>query len=66
MNILKLTVNYFYSEAMYNWRSRGIRVMAWTVNHPIEKQHFSRNYRLTYLTDTLIGEASAHSVRKSL
>ncbi|KAL0124784.1 hypothetical protein PUN28_006561 [Cardiocondyla obscurior] len=35
------------------WRERGIRVMAWTVNRPSEKTHFSRFLKVTYLTDTL-------------
>ncbi|XP_012221778.1 glycerophosphodiester phosphodiesterase 1 [Linepithema humile] len=35
------------------WRDRGIRVMAWTVNRPSEKIHFSRLLKITYLTDTL-------------
>ncbi|XP_011871869.1 PREDICTED: glycerophosphodiester phosphodiesterase 1 [Vollenhovia emeryi] len=35
------------------WCERGIRVMAWTVNRPSEKTHFSRFLKVTYLTDTL-------------
>ncbi|XP_011686913.1 PREDICTED: glycerophosphodiester phosphodiesterase 1 [Wasmannia auropunctata] len=35
------------------WRDRGVRVMAWTVNRPTEKTHFSRFLKVTYLTDTL-------------
>ncbi|XP_012525073.1 glycerophosphodiester phosphodiesterase 1 [Monomorium pharaonis] len=35
------------------WRERSIRVMAWTVNRPSEKVHFSRFLKVTYLTDTL-------------
>lgn len=35
------------------WRDRGIRVIAWTVNRPSEKTHFSRFLKVTYLTDTL-------------
>ncbi|CAL1676833.1 unnamed protein product [Lasius platythorax] len=35
------------------WCERGIRVMAWTVNRPSEKTHFSRLLKVTYLTDTL-------------
>lgn len=38
------------------WRDRGIRVMAWTVNRPSEKIHFSRLLKVTYLTDTLLLE----------
>ncbi|KAL6422135.1 hypothetical protein ACFW04_010880 [Cataglyphis niger] len=34
------------------WCDRGIRVMAWTVNRPSEKTHFSK-LKITYLTDTL-------------
>ncbi|EZA61238.1 hypothetical protein DMN91_004865 [Ooceraea biroi] len=35
------------------WCDRGIRVMAWTVNRPTEKTHFSKFLKITYLTDTL-------------
>lgn len=35
------------------WCERGVRVMAWTVNRPSEKTHFSRLFKVTYLTDTL-------------
>nr|XP_050846885.1 glycerophosphodiester phosphodiesterase 1 [Vespula vulgaris] len=38
------------------WHNRGIRVMAWTVNLPSEKLHFSRLFKITYLTDTLLAE----------
>lgn len=35
------------------WYDRGVRVMAWSVNRPSEKAHFSRLFKVTYLTDTL-------------
>lgn len=35
------------------WRDRGVRVMAWSVNRPTEKTHFSKFLKVTYLTDTL-------------
>ncbi|OAD60501.1 Glycerophosphodiester phosphodiesterase 1 [Eufriesea mexicana] len=38
------------------WYNRDIRVMAWTVNLPSEKSHFSRLFKVTYLTDTLLVE----------
>ena len=50
-----------FRETVLQWRERGVRVMVWTVNSPIEKQHITRNLKITYLTDTLTGEASVHS-----
>ena len=38
------------------WNNRDIRVMAWTVNLPSEKLHYSRLCKVTYLTDTLLLE----------
>ncbi|XP_032666354.1 glycerophosphodiester phosphodiesterase 1 [Odontomachus brunneus] len=35
------------------WFERNVRVMAWTVNRPSEKIHFSKVLKVTYLTDTL-------------
>lgn len=55
---------YFFSEQIYSWYCKGVRVVAWTVNHPVEKQHFSRVYRISYMTDTLIGESNAHTLPK--
>lgn len=43
-------------EIVRNWNDRGVRVIVWSVNLPSEKLHYSRLLRVTYLTDTLIGE----------
>ena len=43
-------------EVVRLWRERGVRVMPWTVNLPPEKQYCRRILKVTYLTDTLIGE----------
>ena len=45
-----------YREVVRRWRERGVRVMPWTVNLPLEKQYCRRILKVTYLTDTLIGE----------
>ncbi|KAK0182777.1 hypothetical protein PV327_000878 [Microctonus hyperodae] len=36
------------------WNSKGIRVIAWSVNLPSEKMHFTKVLKITYLTDTLL------------
>ncbi|XP_012271637.1 glycerophosphodiester phosphodiesterase 1 [Orussus abietinus] len=43
-------------KVICQWKARGVRVMAWSVNQPSEKIHFSRRLRVTYLTDTLLAE----------
>ncbi|KAK9711654.1 hypothetical protein QE152_g25336 [Popillia japonica] len=48
------------SSVVTEWREKGVRVIAWTVNHPVEKQHFSRVLKVTYMTDTLTGESTTH------
>lgn len=35
-----------------------MRVIAWTVNAPAEKAHFTKILKVTYMTDTLVGEAT--------
>ncbi|CAH1109392.1 unnamed protein product [Psylliodes chrysocephalus] len=47
------------------WNSLGVRVIAWTINSPIEKQHMTRNLQITYLTDTLTGENTIHNLQSS-
>jgi hypothetical protein len=50
-----------FRRAVLDWRKRGVRVMAWTVNTPVEKQYLARVLKITYLTDTLTGEGTTHS-----
>ncbi|ERL90809.1 hypothetical protein D910_08155, partial [Dendroctonus ponderosae] len=57
ISIILLHKDYLSAKSVLDWRSKGVRVMAWTVNSPIEKQHTARNLKITYLTDTLTGEA---------
>lgn len=61
LSVILLHKDCLSAEAIVRWRSKGVRVMVWTVNSPIEKQHITRNLKITYLTDTLTGECSAHS-----
>lgn len=35
--------------------------MAWTVNQPAEKLYCAKCLKITYLTDTFIGETTAHN-----
>lgn len=51
----------FFRKAVLDWKNNGVRVMAWTVNSPIEKQYLAKVLKITYLTDTFTGEASTHS-----
>ncbi|KRT84830.1 hypothetical protein AMK59_1171, partial [Oryctes borbonicus] len=48
-------------RTVQDWREKGVRVIAWTVNHPVEKQHFARVLKITYMTDTLTGESASRS-----
>ncbi|XP_044586727.1 glycerophosphodiester phosphodiesterase 1 [Cotesia glomerata] len=38
------------------WKSRGVRVIAWPINLPSEKIHYTKTLKVTYLTDTLLTE----------
>ena len=35
------------------WKSKGVRVMAWTVNRPVEKQFMREVLGVQVLTDTM-------------
>ncbi|XP_058807567.1 glycerophosphodiester phosphodiesterase 1 isoform X2 [Phymastichus coffea] len=41
-------------DVIREWNERNVRVIAWTVNLPTEKVHFTKNLKITYLTDTLL------------
>ncbi|KAF5273414.1 hypothetical protein FQA39_LY07431 [Lamprigera yunnana] len=47
-------------EVVANWKEKGVRVIVWTVNLPLDKQYFTRSVKVTYMTDTLIGESTVH------
>lgn len=52
---------FFCRRTITEWHKKGIRVIAWTVNAPAEKQHFTKVLKITYMTDTLIGENTIHT-----
>ncbi|CAG9857269.1 unnamed protein product [Phyllotreta striolata] len=62
ISVILLHKDYVCRGTVEMWNSLGVRVMAWTVNSPIEKQHMTRNLQITYLTDTLTGENTVHNV----
>ncbi|XP_023224152.1 glycerophosphodiester phosphodiesterase 1-like [Centruroides sculpturatus] len=35
------------------WKDRGVKVLAWTVNHPVEKDYLSKWLKVPYITDTM-------------
>lgn len=61
LSIILLLKESLHAQAIMEWRQKGVRVMAWTVNSPMEKQHLARNLKITYLTDTLTGENTTHN-----
>jgi len=40
-------------QMVADWKSKGLRVMAWTVNNPLEKAYLKRELGVQVLTDTL-------------
>lgn len=48
-------------EQLRQWREKGVRIIAWTVNNPTEKHFFTKILKVTYITDTLDAE-SDHSI----
>ena len=39
---------------MNKWRARGIEVMSWTVNNPLEKEFHLQNLKIPVITDSLL------------
>lgn len=62
--ILRINLNFTLScgfrEDMRRWRERQLRVVAWSVNKPVEKKYFSKILKVTYMTDTMIGEPDSN------
>ena len=56
MKILIIIKDIVNQRVIQVWHDRNVRVMAWTVNLPSEKLHFSRLFKITYITDTLLVE----------
>lgn len=56
LSVVLLHKDTITSDIIRVWKERGIRIIPWTVNLPLEKQYFSRILRISYLTDTIIGE----------
>ncbi|XP_056638281.1 glycerophosphodiester phosphodiesterase 1 isoform X1 [Diorhabda sublineata] len=65
LSVILLHKDLVCSETIRNWRSKGVRVIVWTVNSPIEKQYMYRTLKIPYLTDTLTGETTVHSTMQS-
>ncbi|KAL1128863.1 hypothetical protein AAG570_013397 [Ranatra chinensis] len=56
INLVLIHKDVITPELVHRWKKRNIRVVAWTVNIPSEKMHFSRNLQIPYLTDTMTGD----------
>ncbi|CAL8125038.1 unnamed protein product [Orchesella dallaii] len=52
-------------ELVHKLRQRGLRVYAWTVNCPVEKQYLLNKLQVGYLTDTLDAEHSVLPVAET-
>ncbi|KAG5877481.1 hypothetical protein JTB14_029987 [Gonioctena quinquepunctata] len=60
LSIILLQKDTISGKEILDWHSKGVRVVAWSANSPIEKQHLSRNLKITYFTDTLTGDNTVH------
>ncbi|XP_045470742.1 glycerophosphodiester phosphodiesterase 1-like [Harmonia axyridis] len=45
-------------KSVYDWKQRGVRVIAWTVNHATDKRYCVEALMIPYLTDTFEENAS--------
>ena len=45
--------NVITHEYVDRWNTRGLTVMAWTVNCPVEKKFYSEAHNVPVLSDTL-------------
>ncbi|XP_034934985.1 glycerophosphodiester phosphodiesterase 1 isoform X2 [Chelonus insularis] len=56
ISVILLHKDNISTKVVEKWHSRGVRVIAWSVNLPSEKLYFSKTLKVTYLTDTLLSE----------
>ncbi|XP_018905037.2 glycerophosphodiester phosphodiesterase 1 [Bemisia tabaci] len=52
-----LAKDYVSPHEITQWERKGLRVIAWTVNLPVEKMHYARVLGVSYITDTVVGDA---------
>ncbi|KAG8432976.1 hypothetical protein GDO86_017300 [Hymenochirus boettgeri] len=52
--------NYISQEYVEKWNSRGIEVVAWTINNASEKFYYENVLNSTYLTDSLLEDCQPH------
>lgn len=38
------------------WRSKGVQLMAWTVNNPLEKEYCLKRYKIPIITDSILNK----------
>ncbi|OCT64110.1 hypothetical protein XELAEV_18045212mg [Xenopus laevis] len=52
--------NYISKEYVEQWNSKGIEVVAWTINNASEKLYYEQVLNSTYITDSLLEDCDPH------
>lgn len=53
VSALLISTNVLSAEYVQAWRNRGVHVIAWTPNHPAEKDFLRSSVRVPIITDTI-------------
>ena len=53
LSVLNFNKDIISAEVIRYYNEMGVRVVAWTINNPKEKEYFHNTLKITYFTDTL-------------
>ncbi|XP_072838981.2 glycerophosphodiester phosphodiesterase 1 isoform X2 [Pogona vitticeps] len=60
VSVFLVQKNYVSQEYVHQWSSKGVQVVAWTVNTFAEKMYYENVLQTSYITDSLLEDCDPH------